>query len=267
LEGFAQPGGETFSDWQGFMALAAAQLFRAGAGNAQGNPYLSDAIGYLNAADVEGGFSPYFSVGGLAAADLCGGLDSEPVACSDVRSAACAKLSQAAAAAIFRARLNAFESPGGFYFGWASYHGGSGALLAAASRASAIVNRVRAYDIALGARDFLLGRNPWGVSFLVGPGGREAKNPHHAVFLKGKPSKLGDGFVVGGPAIASQFGDFGLKPDADSALAKFNPTYHDAYYDGKVVYEDRRADFITSEVGIAYSASAMLLVASVAAGP
>jgi hypothetical protein len=262
LEDFAQPGGESFSDWQGFMALAAAALYRAGAGNASGDPYLSDAIGYLNAANVEGGFSPYFTVGGLAAADLCGGLALPPVERADVRTVACGKLGEAVRAAAQRQRLNAFGSPGGFYFGWASDHGGSGALLAAGGRAGiAFGAGVQKGAI---ARDYLLGRNPWGVSFLVGPGKRDAKNPHHPVFLKGKPAQLGDGFVVGGPALASQFGDFGLKYDRDGPLAKFNPTYRDALYRGKVVYEDRRQDFITSEVGIAYSASAILLAALLA---
>ena len=261
LEGFAQPGGEEFSDWQGFMALAAAQLYRAGAG-AGGEPYLSDAIAYLNGSEVEGGFSPYFAVGGLAAADLCGGLGLPAGERADVRAVACGKLGEAARAASFRAQLNAFGSPGGFYFGWASDHGGSGAFLAAAAKAG--VTSASGLSKAFAARDYLLGRNPWGVSFLVGPGPRDAKRPHHPVFLKGKPATLGNGFVVGGPALASQFGDFGLKFDRDGPLARFNPTYRDAIYRGKVVYEDRRQDFITSEVGIAYSASSLLLAAMLA---
>ena len=261
LEGFAQPGGESFSDWQGFMALAAALLHRAGAGDANGDPYLTDAIAFLNASPVEGGFSPYFTVGGLAAADLCGGLALPAVGRADARAAACAKLREAAEGAAFRARLNAFGSPGGFYFGWASDHGGSGALLAAADRAGQFAG---GRAMAAAARDYLLGRNPWGTSFLVGPGRREAKDPHHAVFLKGTPATLGNGFVVGGPAILSQFADFGLTFEADGPYAKFNPTYRDDLYREKVVYEDRRPNFITSEVGLAYSASAMLLAAMLA---
>ena len=260
LEGFAQPGGEGFSDWQGFMALAAAQLFRAGAGDANGDPYLSDAVGFLNASPVEGGFSPYFAVGGLAAADLCGGLAAPVVPRADVRDAACAKLAEAAGAAAFRSRMTAFGSPGGFYFGWASDNGGGGALLAAAERAGVFPG---GRAMASAARDYLLGLNPWGASFLVGPGKRDAHEPHHAAFLKGDPSQIADGFVVGGPAIASQFADFGLKPARKGPYVKFNPKYK-GQYNETVVYEDRREDFITSEVGIAYSASSMLLAAMLA---
>ena len=260
LEGFAQPGGDGFSDWQGFMALAAAQLFRAGAGDANGEPYLSDAVTFLNASPVEGGFSPYFAVGGLAAADLCGGLAAPVVPRADVREAACAKLAAAADAAAFRSRMTAFGSPGGFYFGWASDNGGGGALLAAAERAGVFAGgRV----MASAARDYLLGLNPWGASFLVGAAKREAHEPHHAAFVKGDPSVIANGFVVGGPAIASQFADFGLKPARKGPYAKFNPTYK-GQYNEKVVYEDKREDFITSEVGIAYSASSMLLAAMLA---
>ncbi len=258
LEGFPQPGGDGFSDWQGFMAMASALLFRAGAGNANGDPFLTDALGFLGAATPENGFSPYFSISGLAAAELAGGMVAPPVQRADVLDLAQSKLRDAVDGAAFRAGLTAFGTPGGFYFGWVSDHAGGGALLAAAQRAGIFGRGLAMANL---ARDYLLGLNPWGASFLVGSQKRDAHNPHHSIFLKGTPSDIGNGFVVGGPAIESQFADFGLKPAKRSPYVRFNPTYQDDQYNDTVVYEDRRADFITSEVGLAYSASAMLLFA------
>ena len=147
-------------------------------------------------------------------------------------------------------RDTAFGSPGIFTFGWVQDEGGTGAVAAAARRAGVARDGRK---IAAGARDYLLGRNPWGRSFVVGPGRIEAKNPHHAAYLKGRPAKLLDGAVVGGPADPGSITDSGLHL-GHSPLRRFDS--------GRIVYEDRRADFVTSEVGLAYSASAVLLAAS-----
>ena len=258
LEGFAQPGGESFSDWQGFMALAATKLFRAGAGNAIGDPYLTDAAKYLLEVSPGDGFSPYFSVGGLAAADLAGGMGSPAITRDDVLAVAQSKLGEAVAGARFRDGIDAFGSLGGFYFGWISDHAGSAALLAAADRAGVAPDGLEAATL---ARDYILGLNPWGASFLVGAADRDAHNPHHSLFLRGNPSNLGSGLVVGGPAISSQFSDFGIRPAKNNPYRRFNPTYK-RFYGEQIVYEDRRGNFITSEVGLAYSAAALLLFAS-----
>jgi hypothetical protein len=251
LGGFDQPGGNDFSDWQGFMALAAAAMWRATGEEA----FLDDAARFLPGARVGAGFSPYYSVGGLAAADLCGGLGRPAVSRDSLRRQACATLRSAVREGRSRAATNAFRSPGGFYFGWVQDHTGSAALEAAADRANAIGGGfLRAYE----ARDYLLGRNPWGASFVLGPGGREAHHPHHPVTIKGNPSRLGNGFVVGGPSRAQDFRDYGIRPSPNNPYARFNPSY--SAYGGKVIYEDRTLDFVTSEVGLAYSSSALLLL-------
>ena len=260
LEGLDQAGGIPFTDWQGFMALAAATLWRAGAGDA----YLDAAVTYLSQAPVDTGFSTYFSVGGLAAADMCGGTGRPALPRRDVRDLACRRLMEAVRASRDRAATNAFRSPGGFYFGWVADHTGSAAIEAAADRANVVEGGCRgAYE----ARDYLLGRNPWGASFVVGPAKPEAHHPHHPVVLKGSPARLGNGLVVGGPAERSAFTDFGLKPPETSPFARFNPTYaRDVYGGDPIAYEDRTADFITSEPSLGYSGPALLLLSQLNVG-
>ena len=260
LEGLDQAGGMPFTDWQSFMALASVLLWRAGGDEA----YLNDAARYMSKAPVETGFSSYFSVGGLAAADMCGGMGRPAVPREDLRSLACRKLIEAVRASRIRAASNAFHSPGGFNFGWVADHTGSAAIEAAADRANVVSGGFRrAYE----ARDYLLGRNPWGAGFVVGPTGSEAHHPHHPVVLKGSPARLGKGLVVGGPADRSEFTGFELRPRARSAFAPFNPTYDRERYGGDpIVYEDRTADFITSEPSIGYSGPALLLLSQLDTG-
>ena len=259
---FRQPGDPDlgfYSDWQGFMALAAASLHRA---TGQG-AYLDDAGAFLRAVDVEQGLSPYWYVGPLAAADLCGGLGRPAVARADVHDLACDGLRRSAESAAFAAGQTAFGSPGGFYFGWIQGHTGNAALAAAAERAAAFEG---GRALAVEARDYLLGRNPWGASFVVGPEDNAPHVPYHAVGLKGDPVELGSGLVVGGPAVASQFPDFGITPNPGDRFAAYDPTYDNDLYRGKVVFEDQPGNFINGEVGVAYSSPTVLLLAQLLAG-
>ena len=114
-----------------------------------------------------------FEVAGLAAADLCGVLGAPPAGDAGVRSTACDGLRQAARAARDRYRTTAFASPGAFSFGWVQDNGGSGAMAALAAKAG-LLRGGRA--VGAGARDYLLGRNPWGQRLrgrpLAAGGGR-----------------------------------------------------------------------------------------------
>jgi hypothetical protein len=198
----------------------------------------------------------YGSVGGLAAADMCGGLGLPAVPRAAVRDLACQKLAAAAAGARDRAESNAFGSTGGFYFGWVDDHGGSAAIGAAAERAGVATGGMAQ---AFGAADYLFGRNPWGASFVVGTAPNEVHHPHHPVEIEPNPDEAGDGLVVGGLAQRSQFSDFGLTPDPNSPYAQFDPRYGGA----KIIYEDRKTDFITGECGLAYSAASLLMLAEI----
>ena len=106
--------------------------------------------------------------------------------------------------------------------------------------------------LATEARDWIFGRNPWGVSFVIGvpAGGRSASKPHHQMHkLAGL---LPVGGLVDGPVYRDineglKFSDFG-----EDEFARFQSdigVYHDAY-----------ADFSTNEPIIDGTVSLLLLL-------
>ncbi|HYI38128.1 MAG TPA: glycoside hydrolase family 9 protein, partial [Thermoleophilaceae bacterium] len=227
------------------MAVGAAALWRATGDDS----FQADAGTFLGASQFQSGVDS-FEVAGLAAADLCGVLGAKPATSPAVRSVACNGLRQAAQAARERYRITAFGSPGAFSFGWVQDNGGSGAMATLAAKARLLRG---GRTIGAGARDYLLGRNPWGQSFVVGPSRREAGAPHHSAYLKGNPRRLLNGAVVGGPASAQALKDSNMTVKR-SRFSRFNSS--------AAIYEDRRDDYVTSEVGLAYSSYAILLVAA-----
>jgi hypothetical protein len=235
------------ADWKDHLALGAAVLFRS----TGERPYLDDALAYLKASPLDAGVTPY-DLAPLAAAELCGGLGAPAVSDPDARRAGCGALADAARAARERARTTAFGSPGAFVFGWVQDNGGSGTIALAAARSHVLGG---GQAVAAAARDYMLGANPWGTSFVVGQGPRAAHNPHHSAFLFGSPARLLDGAVVGGPASLASLRESGLRL-ARGRLSAFNSPL--------AAYEDRRDDFVTSEVGLSYSSSAILLLAALA---
>ena len=227
------------------LAFAATELYRATGQQS----YLDDAAAQLRAGD-ENELYGGIVVGApraLAAADLCGGLGKPAVPDAELKQLACGDVAKTMDAIRSRAAERAFGSPGIYTFGFIQDNDAAGALAAAAQRAGVAADGRR---IAAAARDYLRGRNQWGRSFVVGPKAYEAHHPHHSAYLKGSPARLLDGAVVGGPARASDVTGAGLP----AARSRFNGA--------GVVYEDKRADYVTSEVGLAYAAPAVLLAAS-----
>ena len=127
----------------------------------------------------------------------------------------------------------------------------NGAGGAQAALADAAAGFGAGFRIAAGARDYLLGRNAWGASFVAGFGPRSAKHPHHWASVFPPHSGLPEGAVVGGPAPRDQVTGEGFKPGGP--LHAFN---------SNLVYEDRRADYVTSEPAIDYSAATILMLAA-----
>lgn len=230
------------------LAFAALELYRA-TGEQE---LLAEATAYFGRGDDDrqlyAGVTPG-TIGPVVAADLCGALGA-PAPDARARRLGCAALGKVLAAARERSRETAFGSPGIFTFGWIQDNCGVGALAAAAGRAGVSTDGLR---IAAGARDYAVGRNPWGASFVVGPAANEAKQPHHPAFLRGTPARLLNGAVVGGPTAPGSLRPFALELGR-SRYTQFNS--------GRIVYEDRRANFVTSEVALSYSASCVLLAAS-----
>jgi len=215
------------------MALGAAELYRA-----TGEPQdLADALDWLNGLDGTG--STYWDeVQLLAAAELCGVLG-VPAPSPDASARGCGLLRTGASAAARRARRYALGTPGVLDFGTTATHGGSGAVLALAG------DRARAAD----ARDWVLGRNAWGKSFVAGLGPGAPRHIHHWAVRKGRSAFAGA--VVGGPTTRAILRDQRLP-------------FRAGPFDGPGgVYEDRTPDYVTSEVALDYAASTVLLLAAV----
>jgi len=88
--------------------------------------------------------------------------------------------------------------------------------------------------LATEARDWLFGRNPWGVSFVIGvpDTGTSASRPHHLFY------KLKDvvpvGGLVDGPVTKAINDSLKFAPFGEDPLARFQSdvgVYHDSYYD------------------------------------
>jgi hypothetical protein len=106
--------------------------------------------------------------------------------------------------------------------------------------------------LAAEARDWIFGRNPWGVSFVIGvpKEGVAASRPHH-LFYK-LAHRLPVGGLVDGPVARSineslKFSSFGADP-----LARFQSD--------EAVYHDAFADFSTNEPIIDGTVSLLLLL-------
>ncbi len=128
---------------------------------------------------------------------------------------------------------------------WPPRHG-SGAVLALAAAAGAPSGRLLAAD----ARDWALGRNPWGRSFVAGLGSSPPRHPHHWASRRG-PAVFA-GAVVGGPTTLS-------------ILREQKLPFRRGPFDGPAgAYEDTVSNYVTSEPALDYTACTVLLFAAVA---
>jgi endoglucanase len=232
--------------WKDSMAGGAAALFRSTGERA----YLNDALAFLHSpqSEPDGTLGVVDSFASFAAADVCGALGAPAMGSAAQRSFACDRLREFGAIAVDQARDNAFGMPGFFTWGTTAQNGASGALAGLAGCATGLRG---GRAVAAGARDYLLGRNPFGASFVVRYGPGSPLHPHHwaAVFGNALPT----GAVVGGPAPIDQVRDQGFNVDGpfDAPFA---------------AYEDRRADYVTSEPALDYAAASILLLATADAG-
>jgi hypothetical protein len=229
--------------WKDSMAAGAAALYRV-TGDGR---YLADARRYLRRYGV-GDVMSYYDMSPFAAADLCGALGAPALGGPAPRRQGCRALRHAAADVRAEAARTAF-GPSGF-LSWGTTQtvaaGGAEALVASEH---AGLRGGRA--LAAAGRDYLLGRNPWGASFVSGFGPDSPRKIHSwaSVFGDGLPR----GAVVGGPAPRrAVLGQNVGRPRGP--LARFDSR--------RYVYEDRREDYVTSEPTIDSAASTVLLLAA-----
>jgi hypothetical protein len=114
--------------------------------------------------------------------------------------------------------------------------------------------RYREYEQA--AIDWLFGVNPWGVSMFIGLGTNFPRDPHSV------PAKqLGwqlTGGLVDGPVYRSIFANL-------RGVRLIDPDEYVAFNDGAIVYHDDMGDYSTNEPTMDGTASAMWLLAALAA--
>lgn len=109
-------------------------------------------------------------------------------------------------------------------------------------------------DLLFAARDWLLGRNPWGQSFIIGmpEKGSHPTDPH-SVVTKELSMKL-TGALVDGPVYGSIFSNLkGLRLTKEDRFAKFQSS--------AVVYHDDIGDYSTNEPTIDGTASLLYIFA------
>ena len=241
--------------WTDSLAAGAAALHRVTGAPA----YLADAVSYLRRSRPLV-YTPLYtdSVAPLAAADVCGGLGAPPFGDATARETACAFLREAAGASLTYSRRNAFAPGGYFQWGTTGTSSGGGAQAAMAADAAGFAAGRR---VAAGARDWLLGRNAWGASFVAGFGPQNPRRIHHWAYLFGPRQPLGA--VVGGPAPLAQICEQGFRYPS-GPLARFNSgprTCAGEIPESALAYEDARDDYVTSEPAIDYAANVILLLA------
>jgi endoglucanase len=234
--------------WEDSMATGALELYRATGEQS----YLDDFGRYVASRQsrADGTIGAVDSFAQLGAADACGALGLPALDPGAALDRSCELLRSDGEIVVDQAGSNAFGMPGFFNWGTTAQNGASGALAALASALPDGPAAAKGCEVAAGARDYMLGRNPFGRSFVVGYGPKAPRHPHHwaSVFGKGLPK----GAVVGGPAPLSQVHGQGFHTSSpfDSRFA---------------TYEDERRDYVTSEPALDYAASSILLVAALRA--
>ena len=231
------------TNWKDSMAAGAAALYRV-TGNSS---YLADARSYLRQYGI-GDVMGYYEMSPFAAADLCGALGAPPLGGPAAKRQGCSGLRSAARQVRAEARRNAFGPSGFLSWGTTQTVAAGGAEAQIAAEFAGFQGGRR---IAAAGRDYLLGLNPWGASFVAGFGPRSPRKIHSwaSVFGDGLPR----GAVVGGPAPRrAVLGQHVGRPRGP--FAEFNSR--------RYVYEDRRADYVTSEPTIDSAASTVLLLAA-----
>jgi endoglucanase len=237
-------------NWKDSMASGAAELYRATcAAGLCDESYQDDYIAFATSPQS----SPYAAMGAVddfssfGAAEVCGAFGPTAPFSPEAFGVGCEALAANGDAAVRHANRNAFGMPGYFTWGTTAQNGAAGALAALALSGPGTHGSCAT---AAGARDYLLGRNPFGASLMVGYGQNAAEHPHHwaSVFGDGVP----EGAIVGGPAPRGQVKDQGFK-----AGGPLNT--------GRVVYVDERKNYVTSEPALDYSASSILMLAALRA--
>lgn len=255
--GYPAVAGEFYvaPNWKDSMAAGAAELYRGTCAAGFCIESYQDEFIRFATDEQSGAYAAMGAVDDFAsfgAAEVCGAFGDPGPFSPEAQTVGCDLLAENGRIAVQQSRSNAFGMPGYFTWGTTAQNGAAGALAALSSVAPGGPGAAGCRTAA-GARDYMLGRNPYGSSLIVGFGSKAPQQPHHwgSVFGGGIPA----GAVVGGPAPVDQIKSQGF-PVKGSAKRFGSPF---------ATYEDKRANYVTSEPAIDYSAASVLLLAAVEA--
>lgn len=103
-------------------------------------------------------------------------------------------------------------------------------------------------EMAQAQRDYLLGRNNWGISFIIGVGHTYPENPHSQIHDYAGPQV---GAVVGGPAESKDW------RGAMSHIKYFEDRF--TKFQSNIIYHDYSEDYYTNEVANDYNACSVFM--------
>jgi endoglucanase len=234
----AQPSTDGFYDeesWADDMTLAAAELYRL-TGNEK---YLRDARKFAKRAE------PAYSLDwgqlqGLAHYELARLDPSYAAKAAEMLEAGLTGAKEASDRNRFGAALD------GFY--WGSAEGMSGTALLALWYED-LTGDATYRDLARAQRDYELGLNPWGVSFVNGAGTAWPRAPHHQIADIAKIELVG--FWNEGPVDPATF--------EGERITLSEPDEYAAFQSDEAVYHDDVADYVTNEPTITANAAGVAL--------
>jgi len=231
------------STWTDDMALAAAELYNA----THTQSYLDDAYSYLADAGAYVGAGPDgYTTDPYAAAELCGALGGAAIGTTEQIGTACGDLSEDAGIAQSRMQ-NVFLRPSENDIATSCRNAAEGVIAAAATRNG----NTEAETVAANARDYILGRNPWGLSFVVGFSAPSTQHPYHWLQEPSArdPIEEPNGWLVPGPTSLANFRSFGGNYTA--AHGRFDTRF--------LGYADNHGLFHYNEGDVACQANGVLL--------
>ncbi|MEP7356916.1 MAG: glycoside hydrolase family 9 protein [Anaerolineales bacterium] len=229
--------------WQDDMALAAAELYRA-TGEAG---YLADARAYA----ADGAGEPH----GFDWSEL-GALARYEIAQVDPNYAPTATAQLAVDLAAYQASAAADRFSYAAPYVWGSAESSAGAALTALLYTD-LSGDDRYRWLALAQRDYIFGRNPWGVSFVNSIGANWPHHPHHQVADLNGVELVG--FWDEGPVDPSVF--------AGQNITLSGPDRYAAFQSDQAIYHDDVADYVSNEPTISANAAGIALMAWFAPAP
>jgi endoglucanase len=230
--------------WRPDMSLAATHLYRL-TGRAK---YLDEALQFDGKAGPGEGAVSLYSIHGLAHAELY------PLVAPRLQKRLLTEL-RADCELARRHSHPPFHLATDLVWGTAGRACGAGSLCLLAAP---LLHDSTLTDLARAQRDYLLGCNSFGESFLIGAGQRYPHHPHHPLAQLGPLPLVGA--VVGGPAPLALWESEPMKEGMGKEFTPDDPGLQSA----AAVYHDDVGDWVTNEPALDYSADALFLLAAYA---